>query len=152
MQQVGVSQTSSQSQSQSYEKKSFSNQEKPKDVRKGNIIAAKALADIVRTSLGPKGMDKMIRDSKGEVTITNDGATILKQLQVVHPTAKMLVEISKAQDIEAGDGTTSVVIIAGSLLNAAQTLLDRGIHPTVITEGFQFCCDDLYSFLIYIIL
>ena len=142
MQQVGLSPNSSQSNSQLYEKKSFSNQEKPKDVRKGNIIAAKALADIVRTSLGPKGMDKMIRDSKGEVTITNDGATILKQLQVVHPTAKMLVEISKAQDIEAGDGTTSVVIIAGSLLNAAQTLLDRGIHPTVITEGFQFCCDD----------
>ena len=141
MQQVGLSPNSSQSNSQLYEKKSFSNQEKPKDVRKGNIIAAKALADIVRTSLGPKGMDKMIRDSKGEVTITNDGATILKQLQVVHPTAKMLVEISKAQDIEAGDGTTSVVIIAGSLLNAAQTLLDRGIHPTTITEGFQYCCD-----------
>jgi T-complex protein 1 subunit delta len=127
---------------QSFEKKAFSNQEKPKDVRKGNIIAAKALADMIRTSLGPKGMDKMIRDSKGEVTITNDGATILKQLQVVHPTAKMLVEISKAQDIEAGDGTTSVVIIAGALLNAAQTLLERGIHPTVVTEGFQFCLDN----------
>ena len=139
MQQVS---TQPQQTSQSFERKSFSNQEKPKDVRKGNIIAAKALADIVRTSLGPKGMDKMIRDSRGEVTITNDGATILKQLQVVHPTAKMLVEISKAQDIEAGDGTTTVVIIAGSLLNAAQTLLERGIHPSVVTDGFQFALDN----------
>lgn len=81
-----------------------------------NIAAAKSLADVVRTSLGPRGMDKMIQDGKGQVIITNDGATILKQIQVVHPTAKMLVEISKAQDIEAGDGTTSVVVIAGSLL------------------------------------
>jgi len=81
-----------------------------------NIAAAKSLADVVRTSLGPRGMDKMIMDGKGQVIITNDGATILKQIQVVHPTAKMLVEISKAQDIEAGDGTTSVVVIAGSLL------------------------------------
>ena len=138
MQQVSNQQPTS----QSFERSSFSNQEKPKDVRKGNIIAAKALADIVRTSLGPKGMDKMIRDSRGEVTITNDGATILKQLQVVHPTAKMLVEISKAQDIEAGDGTTTVVIIAGALLNAAQTLLERGIHPSVVTDGFQFALDN----------
>lgn len=98
-----------------------------------------ALSDIVRTSLGPKGMDKMIRDGRGEVTITNDGATILKQMQVVHPTAKMLVEISNAQDIEAGDGTTSVVIMAGSLLSAANTLLDKGIHPSVISAGFQEC-------------
>jgi T-complex protein 1 subunit delta len=82
-------------------------------------------------------MDKMIRSGRGEVMITNDGATILKQMQVVHPTAKMLVEISKAQDIEAGDGTTSVVVMAGSLLNSAQTLLDKGIHPSAIAEGFQ---------------
>ena len=87
-------------------------------------------------------MDKMIRDGKGEVTITNDGATILKQMQVLHPTAKMLVEISKAQDIEAGDGTTSVVIIAGSLLNQAQILLDKGIHASVIAEGFQYAVDE----------
>lgn len=96
-----------------------------------------ALSDIVRTSLGPKGMDKMIMNGRGEVTITNDGATILKQMQVVHPTAKMLVEISNAQDIEAGDGTTSVVVMAGSLLNAANALLDKGIHPSVISSGFQ---------------
>lgn len=92
--------------------------EKSKDIRQSNIIAAKAVADVVRTSLGPRGMDKMIQDSKGEVLITNDGATILKQMEVIHPTAKMLVEISKAQDIEAGDGTTSVVVMAGSLLRA----------------------------------
>jgi len=107
------------------DKKVFNPNEKPRDVRKNNIMASKALADVVRTSLGPRGMDKMIRDAKGEVTITNDGATILKQMQVLHPTAKMLVEISKAQDIEAGDGTTTVVIMAGSLLNQAQVLLEK---------------------------
>ena len=95
-----------------------------------NIVAAKALADVLRTSLGPRGMDKMIQDSKGQVLITNDGATILKQMEVVHPTAKMLVEISKAQDIEVGDGTTSVVVIAGALLEVCQGLLEKGIHPT----------------------
>src|SRR4051794_12255292 len=90
--------------------------EKSRDIRSSNIMAARAVADVVRTSLGPRGMDKMIQDGKGKVLITNDGATILKQMEVVHPTAKMLVEISKAQDIEAGDGTTSVVVIAGALL------------------------------------
>lgn len=80
----------------------------------------------------------MIIDGKKEVTITNDGATILKQMQVIHPTAKMLVEISKAQDIEAGDGTTTVVIIAGNLLNSAQTLLEKGIHPSSIAEGYEY--------------
>merc|ERR1712127_1070759 len=90
-----------------------------------------------RTSLGPKGMDKMIQDPKGEVTITNDGATILDQMKVIHPAAKMLVELSKAQDIEAGDGTTSVVVICGSLLQAADRLLKKGIHPTSISESFQ---------------
>lgn len=99
--------------------------------------AAKAIADAVRTSLGPKGMDKMIQGANGDVTITNDGATILKQMQVLHPAAKMLVELSKAQDVEAGDGTTSVVVIAGSLLDAAEKLLRKGIHPTVISEAFQ---------------
>ena len=113
------------------------NSEKTKDIRMTNIIAAKAISDVVRTSLGPRGMDKMIQDSKGEVLITNDGATILKQMEVVHPTAKMLVEISKAQDIEAGDGTTSVVVIAGSLLKASQDLLSKGIHPSAISDGFQ---------------
>jgi T-complex protein 1 subunit delta len=87
-------------------------------------------------------MDKMIKDGRGEVTITNDGATILKQMQVLHPTAKMLVEISKAQDIEAGDGTTSVVVIAGSLLAGAQTLLNKGFHASVIAEGYQYAVDE----------
>jgi len=115
----------------------FNRSEKTTEVRRGNITAAKAVSDVVRTSLGPRGMDKMIQDPKGEVLITNDGATILKQIEVVHPTAKMLVEISKAQDIEAGDGTTSVVVIAGALLSACELLLEKGIHPTIISEGFQ---------------
>lgn len=93
--------------------------EKSKDVRSTNITAARAVADVVRTSLGPRGMDKMIQDQRGKVLITNDGATILNKMSVIHPTAKMLVEISKAQDIEAGDGTTSVVVIAGALLKAS---------------------------------
>jgi T-complex protein 1 subunit delta len=98
--------------------------EKGRDVRSTNISAAKAISDVVRTSLGPRGMDKMIMDARGEVLITNDGATIMKQMEVIHPTAKMLVEISKAQDVEAGDGTTSVVVLAGALLEATQNLLD----------------------------
>jgi len=107
-----------------------------KSVRESNIVAAKAVADAVRTSLGPRGMDKMISSPQGEVVITNDGATILKQMQVSHPTAKMLVDLSKSQDIEAGDGTTTVTVIAGALLNAADILLKKGIHPTVISESF----------------
>ena len=107
-----------------------------KSVRESNIVAAKAVADAVRTPLGPRGMDKMISSPKGEVVITNDGATILKQMEVSHPTAKMLVDLSKSQDIEAGDGTTTVTVIAGSLLNQAQILLEKGIHPTVISESF----------------
>ena len=99
------------------------------------------MAETIRTSLGPRGMDKMIKNGKGEVTITNDGATILKQMSVLHPTAKMLVEISKAQDTEAGDGTTTVVIMAGALLNQAQMLLDKNIHASVISEGYQLALD-----------
>jgi len=110
--------------------------EKGKDVRMTNILAARAVADTVRTSLGPKGMDKMIQDPKGEVLISNDGATILQQMKLSHPTAKMMVELSKAQDVEAGDGTTSVVVIAGALLSAAEKLLTKGIHPQTITESF----------------
>ena len=110
--------------------------EKTRDIRSTNIIAARAVSDVVRTSLGPRGMDKMIQDGKGHVLITNDGATILKQMEVIHPTARMLVEISKAQDIEAGDGTTSVVVIAGALLRACQDLIEKGIHPSAISEGF----------------
>jgi len=115
--------------------------EKGKDVRTSNILAARAVADTVRTSLGPKGMDKMIQDPKGEVVITNDGATILEKMKLAHPTAKMMVELSKAQDVEAGDGTTSVVVIAGALLQAAEKLLSKGIHPQTITEAFLQAVD-----------
>ena len=105
-------------------------------VRESNIVAAKAVADAVRTSLGPRGMDKMISSGSGEVVITNDGATILKMMEVSHPTAKMLVNLSASQDVEAGDGTTTVTVIAGALLNAAELMLKKGIHPTVISESF----------------
>ncbi|MCJ1370296.1 T-complex protein 1 subunit delta [Loxospora ochrophaea] len=111
--------------------------EKPMAVRNANIMAARAVADAIRTSLGPRGMDKMIQTGKGETIITNDGNTMLKDMSVMHPAAKMLVDLSAAQDVEAGDGTTSVVVIAGSLLGAADRLLAKGIHPTVISESFQ---------------
>lgn len=113
------------------------NNSKANDVRLSNIVAAKSVADAVRTSLGPRGMDKMIQKGDGEVLITNDGATILSQLQVFHPTAQMLVQLSKSQDIEAGDGTTGICVIAGSLLNACSELLSKGIHPTMIAEAFK---------------
>lgn len=106
-------------------------------VRNANIMAARAVADAIRTSLGPRGMDKMIQTGKGETLITNDGNTMLKDMSVMHPAAKMLVDLSAAQDVEAGDGTTSVVVIAGALLGAADRLLAKGIHPTVISEAFQ---------------
>lgn len=106
-------------------------------VRAGNIMAARAVSDAIRTSLGPRGMDKMIQSGRGENLITNDGNTMLKSMSVMHPAAKMLVDLSAAQDVEAGDGTTSVVVIAGSLLGAADKLLEKGIHPTVISESFQ---------------
>ena len=100
------------------------------------LMLTLAIADAIRTSLGPRGMDKMIQQGDGEVIISNDGATIMSQMQVYHPTAKMLVEVSKAQDIEAGDGTTSVCVIAGALLSACEELLEKGIHPTKISEAF----------------
>lgn len=115
----------------------FKDKEKPTEVRNSNIVAAKAVADAVRTSLGPRGMDKMIQTGTGEVIISNDGATILKHMAVMHPAARMLVDLSAAQDVEAGDGTTSVVVLAGSLLNAAEKLLEKGIHPTTVAESFQ---------------
>eukprot|EP01104_Vermistella_antarctica_P009509 TRINITY_DN244_c0_g1_i1.p1 TRINITY_DN244_c0_g1~~TRINITY_DN244_c0_g1_i1.p1 ORF type:complete len:557 (+),score=182.16 TRINITY_DN244_c0_g1_i1:58-1671(+) len=114
--------------------------EKTLDVRASNIMAARGVADVVRTSLGPKGMDKMIQSDTGNVMITNDGATILQQMQVKHPAAKMLVDVSKSQDIEAGDGTTSVVVLTGSLLSAASDLLAKGIHPTTVGESFRKAC------------
>jgi len=125
----------------------FKDKSKPTDVRLSNIQAAKAVSDAIRTSLGPRGMDKMIQAGNGEVSITNDGATILKQMNVVHPAAKMLVELSRAQDVEAGDGTTSVVIIAGALLEACEKLLAKGLHPTAISESFQRCANKAVAIL-----
>ncbi|KIM28681.1 hypothetical protein M408DRAFT_329151 [Serendipita vermifera MAFF 305830] len=114
----------------------FNDKSKPMEVRLSNMTAAKAISDAVRTSLGPKGMDKMISTSKGEVIVTNDGATILKSIQALHPAARMLVDLSAAQDIEAGDGTTSVVVLAGSFLGAAEKMLAKGIHPSLIASSF----------------
>jgi T-complex protein 1 subunit delta len=118
------------------QQRSFGGREKQKDIRHSNMVAAKAVADLVRTSLGPKGMDKMIVQANDEVIITNDGATILQKIDILHPAAKMLVDLSKAQDVEAGDGTTTVVVICGALLTAAMALLDKGIHPSTISEAW----------------
>jgi len=115
----------------------FEEKEKEKDVRTSNIVAARAVADAIRTSLGPKGMDKMIVSPNGEVLISNDGATILQSLELKHPAAKMLAELAKAQDIEAGDGTTSVCVIAGALLSAVAQLMSKGIHASIISESFN---------------
>ena len=115
----------------------FKDKEKPQEVRKANILAARAVSDAIRTSLGPKGMDKMIRTKNGEIIISNDGATILKHMAVLHPAARMLVDVSHAQDVEAGDGTTTVAILTGAFLGAAERLLSKGIHPTLIAESFQ---------------
>jgi thermosome len=108
-----------------------------KDALKNNIAAAKAISDVVKTTLGPRGMDKMLVDSLGDVTITNDGATILKEMQIEHPAAKMMVEVAKTQDEMVGDGTTTAVVLSGELLKEAEKLLDQQIHPTVITRGFR---------------
>jgi thermosome len=105
--------------------------------QRNNILAAKLIAEIVRSSLGPRGMDKMLVDSLGDVTITNDGATILKEIDVQHPAAKMLVEVAKATDNEVGDGTTSVVVLAGALLDKAEELIARDVHPTLIVDGYR---------------
>tara|TARA_B100000902_G_scaffold57457_1_gene64343 strand:+ start:6429 stop:8075 length:1647 start_codon:yes stop_codon:yes gene_type:complete len=102
-----------------------------------NIAAAKAIAEAVRSTLGPKGMDKMLVDSMGDVIITNDGVTILKEVEVQHPAAKMIVEIAKTQDSECGDGTTTAVILAGELLKNAEELMDKGVHPTAISNGYR---------------
>ena len=127
--------------------KEGSNQSKGKDAQRNNIAAAKLIAEIVKTSVGPRGMDKMLVDSLGDVTITNDGATMLKEIDVQHPAAKMLVEVSKATDNEVGDGTTSAVILAGALLEKAEELIDKGVHPTVIVEGYNKAARKAVEFL-----
>jgi archaeal chaperonin len=107
-----------------------------------NIAAARAVADAVRSTLGPRGMDKMLVDSMGDITITNDGVTILKEVDVEHPAAKMLVEVAKTQDQQCGDGTTTAVVLAGELLKRSEYLLEQNVHPTVITRGFQLAVQE----------
>jgi archaeal chaperonin len=110
---------------------------KGKDAQKNNITAAKNVSEIVKTSLGPRGMDKMIVSPIGDVTITNDGATILKEIEIEHPAAKMMVEVAKSVDNEVGDGTTSAVVVAGALIEKAEELIAKNVHPTIIVEGFK---------------
>jgi len=118
-----------------------------KDAQSRNILAAKTVANAVRSTLGPKGMDKMLVDSMGDVVITNDGATILKAMDIEHPAAKMMVEIAKTQDEEVGDGTTTAVVIAGELLKRAEDLLEQGVHPTLIATGYRLAADRAHEML-----
>ena len=118
-----------------------------KDAQRNNIWAAKMISDIVKTTLGPKGMDKMLVSPTNEIIITNDGVTILEEMQIEHPSAKMLVDIAKTQDSEVGDGTTTVVMLAGKLLENAEKLLDKKIHPTVITKGYRIAAEKCQEIL-----
>ncbi len=118
-----------------------------KDAQRSNIMAARVVAEAVKSSLGPKGMDKMLVDSLGDVTITNDGATILKEMDIQHPAAKMMVEIAKSTDDEVGDGTTSVVVFAGRLLEKAEDLMAQNIHSTIIVDGFKAATDQALEYL-----
>ena len=117
------------------------------DVRTQNVMAAMAIANIVKSSLGPIGLDKMLVDEIGDVTITNDGATILAQLDIEHPAAKVLVELAQLQDQEVGDGTTSVVIIAAELLKRANELVKKNIHPTVVMSGYRLALKEAVKYI-----
>lgn len=121
--------------------------EKGKGAQNNNINAAKAVADAVRSTLGPRGMDKMLVDSMGDVVITNDGVTILKEMDIEHPAAKMLVEVAKTQDEECGDGTTTSVILAGELLKKSEELIERNVHPTIIAGGYRLAAEKATSVL-----
>jgi thermosome len=120
---------------------------KDKEATANNIAAARAVADSVRSTLGPKGMDKMLVDSMGDVVITNDGVTILKEIDVQHPAAKMLVEVAKTQDAECGDGTTTAVIVAGELLKKSEALIEQNVHPTIIVNGFRMAAAEAVKIL-----
>ena len=122
--------------------------DKGKDAQFNNIAAARVISDAVRSSLGPRGMDKMLVDSMGDVVITNDGVTILKEIDVQHPAAKMLVEVAKTQDAEVGDGTTTSVIIAGELLKKATDMIDANVHPTIIASGYRLANAEAQKILI----
>ena len=121
--------------------KEGSGESRGREAQRNNVTAAKLIAEVVRTSLGPRGMDKMLVDSLGDVVITNDGVTILKEIDIEHPAAKMLVEVAKTQDEEAGDGTTTAVILAGELLKRAEDLIEQNIHPTVIASGYRLASE-----------
>ncbi|KYK31557.1 MAG: thermosome subunit [Thermoplasmatales archaeon SG8-52-3] len=121
--------------------------EKGKTAHKNNIMAAHAISDAVKSTLGPKGMDKMLVNSMGDVVITNDGATILKEIDVEHPAAKMIVEVAKSQDEECGDGTTTAVVLTGELLKYAGDLLDQNVHPTIIVHGYKIAAEKAMEIL-----
>ena len=121
--------------------------EQGRSAQRNNISAAKQVAEMVKTTLGPRGMDKMLVDSLGDITITNDGATIVEEMKVEHPAAKMMVEVAKTQDDEVGDGTTTAVVLGGELLKKAETLLDQNIHPTVISRGYRMAANKAYEIL-----
>jgi archaeal chaperonin len=118
-----------------------------KDAQRNNIMAAKLVSDVVKTTLGPKGMDKMLVSPTGDIIVTNDGVTILNEMQVEHPAAKMIIEVAKTQEDEVGDGTTTAVMLAGRLLENAESLLDKKIHPTVITKGYRLAAERLQQIL-----
>src|SRR5512136_627590 len=122
--------------------KEGSSRRRGKEAQLANISAARIVADVVRATLGPRGMDKMLVDTLGDVTITNDGHEILKEIDVQHPAAKMIVEVAKTQDDEVGDGTTTSVILAGELLKNAEDLLDKGIHSSTIVSGYRKAADE----------
>ena len=117
--------------------KEGSTRRRGREAQRNNIMAARIVAEILKSTLGPRGMDKMLIDSLGDITITNDGATVLDEIEVEHPAAKMMVEVAKAQDDEVGDGTTTAVVLAGELLKEAEELLLQNIHPTIIVSGFR---------------
>tara|TARA_Y100000310_G_scaffold343661_1_gene452328 strand:+ start:2668 stop:4305 length:1638 start_codon:yes stop_codon:yes gene_type:complete len=118
-----------------------------RDAQRNNILAAKLVAETIRTTLGPKGMDKMLVDSMGDVVVTNDGVTILKEMQIEHPAAKMLVEVAKTQEEEVGDGTTTAVVLAGELLKNAEGLIEKNIHPTIIAKGYRLAAEKAQKIL-----
>lgn len=121
---------------------------KGRDAQESNIQAARVIGDSVRTTLGPRGMDKMLVDSLGDVVITNDGATILDEMDIEHPAAKMVSEVAETQEEEVGDGTTTAVVLASELLEEAQELLDQGIHPTLIASGFSTAAAKAQEYLV----
>ncbi|MEM3341512.1 MAG: thermosome subunit beta [Thermoplasmata archaeon] len=127
--------------------KEGSERNRGKEAMKNNIAAAKAVADAVRSTLGPKGMDKMLVDSMGDIVITNDGVTILKEVEIEHPAAKMIVEVAKTQDQECGDGTTTAVVLAGELLKQSEELIDQNIHPTIISSGYRMAASEAIRIL-----